>query len=57
MKRRVTDFLQDESGGQMAEYALLLMIALIVAGAALWLSGIIQTAYLSVVEGIDTPGG
>lgn len=46
MKQLVMKFWKDESGAQMAEYALLLvLIGLFVAGVALWLSGEIQQAF------------
>lgn len=53
---RIKHFLNDESGGQMAEYALLaLLIALVVAATAYWLGGVIQDGFEAVVEGIDAP--
>ena len=51
MKKLLSNFIKDESGAQMAEYSLLLvLIGLIVAGAALWLSGKIQEAFQAVGE-------
>lgn len=55
MKSLMTRFLKDESGAQMAEYAILLMIALFVAAVAYWLGGIIQDAFEAVVDGMDAP--
>ena len=55
MKKLFSNFLKDESGAQMAEYALLLvLIGLIVAAAALWLSGKIQEGFQAIGDCISS---
>jgi Flp pilus assembly pilin Flp len=58
MMTLVSKFLKDESGAQMAEYALLLvLIGMMLVVAALYLSGQIDTAFRAVADCISSAAG